>query len=206
MSYSFIVSTKNAASSSTTTAVNTTNANLIIVATSYLKANAPTFIDNQGNTWSTLTLVQSSSYACQVYYSFNPITNSNHTFTGGPAGNFPAVIALAFKYAGYAPLDLQNGASTTGTSLQPGSITPSINDCLLISGIVYAGGSNASINDGYAATTIDTDFAVYFSGGLAYKIQTEATISNPTWSWTGSVEAAAKIASFKPDTGFFSLL
>ena len=97
-------------------------------------------------------------------------------------------------------LDQQNGAVGTGTSLATGSVTPSEDNELVVSGVSIADGSSGTYAVDSGLTITDQILASagnFEGGGLAYIIQTSAGAVNPTWSWTGSVNSAAVIATFK---------
>jgi hypothetical protein len=87
---------------------------------------------------------------------------------------------------------VQNGATTAGaTSLQTGSVTPSVGGSLLISGSMI--GNSIS---GFTATV--TAVGGTYPGAIAYLKQGTAAAINPAWSFGGSSEGGAVIASFKP--------
>ncbi len=96
----------------------------------------------------------------------------------------------------------ENKARTaSGTTIQPGSVTPSFDSCLILCG--FGGGS------GHGTPTIDVPGGftiigtpVAFVGGgnygsaLAYLIQTTPAAANPTWT-ASSAELASTIAVLK---------
>jgi len=187
----------------TTGAINTNGANLLIVVISdFGGASQSTLSDSESNTWNELTLLNFNSNArCTIYYAYNPNVGASHTFTYDVQTNFPTIMALAFSDADTAaPFDVENGAGVTGTSLQPGSVTPSENDELLICGLTTANeeGSTPSIDSSFIEELgIIFGTGVNLGGFTGYKIQTTAGAENPTWSWTTSVDAASVIATFK---------
>lgn len=183
----------------TTAAIDTTGASLLVVCVNDYTVNASTLSDSKGNTWTGLTAKMSTTAESKLYYCKNPTVGTGHTFTAAGTSIYATINVAAFSGAHLtAPFDQQNGATTAGaTSLATGSITPSENNELIIAGI-----SNVS-----AARSIDAGFTIanqvnyaagfHYGGAIAYLIQTTAGAVNPSWSWTGSGEAAAVIASFK---------
>lgn len=181
----------------TTSALNTTGANLIVVVAAY--DSAATLSDSLGNTWNGLTAYShgSDNYT-KIWYCYAPTVGSAQTFTLSISYGYLAV--AAFSGATTTPFDIENGAYTTGgVSLQTGSITPSIDNELIISGLCFGGNSSApSVDSGMTITDSTTASQnVSYGGALAYKIQTTAAAINPTWSWTTSEANSVAIASFK---------
>lgn len=186
----------------TTSSVDTTGANLLVVAVSYYgNTTDPVLSDNKGNTWTGLTAREQSgtTMSVRLYYCVPTSVGTGHTFTAGPGGtSYPTISVSAFSGAAASPYDQETGAATAGnvTSFQPGSITPSENNCVLVTGVSTAGTSH-TINSSFNATSTDNSAANHLGGGIAYKIQTTAGAENPTWSWTTSTSKAAAMASFK---------
>jgi hypothetical protein len=202
MTFALIASVGQAGSpnGTTTGAIDTSGANLIVLAPAYYAPGAGLAIsDSKANTWTALT---ERGARMRFYYCLNPTVGAGHTFTVSGTGVYGSMTAAAFSGAAASPFDLENGAaSVSGTTLQPGSITPSEGNELVIS----AGGDAM---DG--TPTPDGGFTVVaraaFSGGvcfgshLAYLVQTSAVAANPTWTYTPigtGPEYVAMIASFK---------
>lgn len=190
-------------SGGTSTGINTTGADLIVVALEYRKASGSNLSDSKGNVWTALTDYQeaSSNSAVRMYYCSNPTVGSGHTFTTTSTFSGIGVVAVSGSRTATSPFDQQNG-STGGTSSNPqgpGSITPSVNGCLVVTGFYQATtGSAPSLPSGYNLVgTWPT--ATAFLGGVAYVIQTTATATNPGWG-PGNVGAtyATNVASFMP--------
>ncbi len=192
--------TTGTSSGSTTAAANTTGANLIVLAVQYLMEPTITVSDSAGNTWTALSAYGSyAESASQMYYCLNPVTSAAHTFTVSGSGSYAQISALAFSGAG--AIDQQAGyaATTIGnTSVQPGSITPSYANELIVSSVNNNGLYSISINDSFTAYTYNQVNNVTFGGGIAYLIQTSAAAIDPTWSFAASTGySAAAIASFR---------
>ncbi len=183
----------------TSDAIDTSTANFIVlVASTYTGGPNATISDSKMNSYSPLTEYSSFS-RCRIYYCLTPTVGGSHTFQADTTGGAPTICVAAFSGVKTASaFDVQNGATGGGVSnLQPGSITPSEDNELLITG--YAGISGTPLSIDLSFTISDQ---VAYSGGnnmlgaLAYLIQTSAAAKNPTWTSAPDFNAAA-IASFK---------
>lgn len=207
MTISHIASTSKGSSGGstvTTDSIDTTGADLLVAVVSYYgNTTDPVLSDSKGNTWTGLTAREQSgvTFSNRIYYCKPTSVGSGHTFTAGPGGtSYPTISVSAFSGTKTSSVfDQESGAATAGnvTSFQPGSITPSEDGCLLVTG-VSTDGTSHSINSSFNATATDKLTGNHLGGGIAYKIQTTAAAENPMWSWTGSSSKAAAMASFKP--------
>jgi hypothetical protein len=155
--------------------------------------------DSAGNTW--VQLFNTNSLG--AYYAINPITSGSDTFSfnSNCGGNSCSLSVLAFS-DNVTALDKSTSADPgdSGTSVQPGSITPTQNGDLLIADLVTYGlnGSSLSINGSFNLTNFinSSNFVV---SADAYEIQTTAAPINPTWTIPSgeSYGVAAGIAAFK---------
>ena len=183
-----------------TTGVDTTGANLIVIFIAGGSDITPT--DNKSNTYTGLTIHSQGGDDSRLWYCYNPTVGTDHTFK--QIWSYECLFAAAFSGVAASPFDQENGSNTAGaTSLQPGSITPSEDNCLVVTGLM-AGSTNSShsVNDGFTITdSINGVNGVNYGGAMAYLIQTTAAAANPTHSWTSSVVAALSIASFKGTGG-----
>lgn len=149
--------------------------------------------DSKGNIYTPLNDYGGSglSRAGRWWYVANPTVGAGHNFSC--AGYYNTLFAYVFSNVKTAssPFDQQNGAVAT----QPGSITPSENNELVLTGYVDQGTGALSINGGFSSPDTQRS-ASYISGGASYLIQTTAAAANPTWSG-GTTDKAVSIASFK---------
>jgi hypothetical protein len=193
------------ASSTTTPAINTTGANLlIIVVTVDNSASLPgTIFDAVGGHTNTYTLAKSitaagSSAGTYTYYCLNPAyVGSGHTFTISIANGYPSIYAAAYSgVASSSALDAvtNSAAITTGTSLQPGTITPSCTNELVVAGL-FAENGTATVS-GATLRQARATISGWWGGAYADSIQTSKAAINPAWSFT-SGHAAATIVAFK---------
>lgn len=208
MAFSLITSVTGGTNSNgaTTSSVNTTGADLIIVSVGwYGNGAAPSISDSKSNSYTGLTAKSNISIGNRLFYVENPTVGSGHTFTVSAASGYPSICVLAFsgKNAS-AAFDQQNGAIGSATSIQPGSVTPTIGNELVVCGLGHENNSGATptINGGFTAITKGYSGGAYEGSGLAYLIQTTATAANPTWSITNSAALASTIATFKSSVTF----
>ena len=207
----------------TTSGLNTTGANFLIIGLGYFPGNTITISDSvnggAGNTWTALT-AYAGTLAAQMWYVQNPTNvGANHTFsfsaTGAVYGNMAAEAWSSMATSGVFQTGTDNGTNSGGTevtTLQVGSITPS-GPTIVFSCIGYGDttGETLSMNDSF--TLADHVAMGSQQGmGLAYLIQTSGSAINPTWSFGGSITewCGAGIAaftysapSFQPDEDFW---
>lgn len=182
--------------------INTTGANLIVVFVCTSNAGSlPTLVDSKGNTYIPLTQYNGVEYG-RLWYCLNPIVGSGHTFTFTTSTNsFPRVTVTAWSgIAISSAFDTENGngSGSNVTSLNTGSVTPSQNGSLIVtgSGHDFSGVSAIGINSGF---TLGPTTPIGLSS-QAYLIQMAAAAINPTWNWTTSTTVANAIAVFKPSS------
>lgn len=183
----------------TTPAINTTGADILVVGISDIGGSG-TITDSKGNTWTPLSLATQGSLHARLVYAKSPTVGSGHTFTVTDTGGFPSIYVAAFSGSNLsAPFDQENtGTSASGTTVQPGSITPSADNELIVT--MEATNSTPkpySIDSGFVITDSSNNAGSNFAGALACLIQTSAAAVNPTWTMSQSLGQAATIASFK---------
>lgn len=189
-----------------TSAVDTTGANFIVVSVSSAViggSTVPTLSDNKSNTWTSLTGYTVGASRHTIFYVLSPTVGTGHTFTTSGTNIYPAIIVRAFS--GVSSYDSQqSGATGTSSPLATGSVTPSANGALILTGICGDPGATHSYPSGFTGgINIPQDSLSGFNiqGSSAYLIQTTAAAINPSWSWTGShTSAATSVAVFKETT------
>jgi hypothetical protein len=178
--------------------------NLIIVITGFYPPAGGTLTDSTGsNVWTLVRSdVENSFISLNMYYCYNPTAPNGQTFKCAGTANYGCIHVVGFTGSASSPLDQQNGSGTV-KNFQPGSITPTQNGTLVITGFKYydAGGGSATVTSPFTAGLLDAVPAVSgtnFGGGIAYYVQATAAALNPTWSEGGSPsDYVADIASFK---------
>lgn len=171
-----------------------------------------TLTDSKSNTWTLLsTYAAGGDPTTELYYCIPTSVGSGHTFSYSGSNAFSSIAVAAFS--GVKQTSPQDGSTTTNTgsgltSIQPGSITPSVDGGLWVSalGINNCGSVPAST---FAGVTSRRDHLNSVGGyddnygvGLTWEIQTTATASNPTWSWaSGSTPGAIGAVFFAAGGG-----
>ncbi len=204
MTFSLIANTETGGGSGfTSDPVNTTGADLIVVSVGYAQGTSPSVSDNKGNTYTPLTVRTGTSWSHRLYYCggpSTPVVGAGHTFTVSGSGilAFMAVQAWSGSHL-TSVLDAETGAgSGAASTLQPGSITPSQNNELIVTGVVSDTGGLPSVDLGFSIS--DSEAAVggsFAAGAFAYLVQTSAAAVNPTWTFGGANDDATSMAAFK---------
>lgn len=186
----------------TTAALNTTGAKLLVVHAATYQNIAATITDflsgvPTGNVWTGLTIQTNNSgpagaleCSSRLFYCANPTVGAVHTFTGTTASGFPSGQAVAFGGVTItSPFDVQNGAQagafgSLATTIQPGSVTPSLNNELVLCGISIqpSNVTTCTINGGFTTLDFQEHGANNLGSCIAYLIQTSAAAANPTWT------------------------
>lgn len=204
MAIAFIVGAAAASTndnSATTSGVDTTGANFLIIAHADFSTRA-TESDSKGNTYTDLTAQNvSGSRGTQLHYCENPTVGSAHTATASATTSYPAVAFGAFSgVATSSSFDQQNGATFVGagnSDISTGSVTPSEANEVVITAVTHSS-TGATIPSGYTQIGQVAASANAVGLALAYQIQTTATATNPNWVIdTNSNNLAAVIATFK---------
>lgn len=193
-----------------TAAINSSGATLLVaVHACYGDPTWATVSDSKGNTWTALTPYVYWT-GIRIWYCLNPTSvGSSHTATVVDGAGYDSLALMAFGGESAIAFDVENGfgKTTDGTTIQPGSVTPSVDNCLLVTGVTFTNYPS------YTAPTVNSSFTRsghihQTSGGgsigVGYKIQTTAGAENPTWThstanYTGQYDSAS-IAVFKPLT------
>jgi hypothetical protein len=199
---SFIAS---AAAAGTTSAIDTTGADLLVAVVS--DGASPSISDSKGNTW--IGLTEQNQFTInygRLFYCQGGTVGSGHTFTGSGS-----ISVLAFSGSASSPFDVENGTAASGQFINPGSITPSqANDILIAAVTTHTQATliSLAIDQGYTLGSI-----IQGAGGgprgaaLAYFIQTTAAAKNPQFNWTGSPTfITGEAAAFKTASGGGSTL
>lgn len=164
--------------------------------------------DSASNTWTPLTRRTSGgANSVRLFYvnSATPSTSASHTFTcrDGVNVSYPGALVWGLIGTAASPFDQEGGAASAGTvtSLTHGGTVTPTEDCeAVVSAVGHEGaaGSTPAITESYSPV----QYSAYVTGvaeGVAgaYKIQTTATGTDPTWSWVTAKEAVTGLATFK---------
>ena len=139
----------------TTSAINTTGANLIVISTTL--QNGPASIrDSNNNTWTALNRY-GTAVGIQLFYCLNPMVGSSHTFTNGASNEYQSIAVGAFSgVATSSAFDAQNGVANRSSPIQTGSISPSQNGDLLVTAIGNGSSRADSVDSSF--TLIEQQF------------------------------------------------
>lgn len=188
--------------------MNTTGANFLACAIADYNANSPsTITESRGSsaptgytTASSVTLVQ-----VRIAYWVNYTSAGNPTtFTTNGTGTYVALacIAMANVDTTGSAFEAQSaGGTAAATTVQPGSLTPSVDNELLVTGLGANVDTSETINGGYGVNggnpvTGGSSPGTSFTASIAYLIQTSKTAANPTWTGGDNTGRAARQATF----------
>jgi len=189
-------------SGGTTTGVDTSAYTALVVVLDYYKAGGANLSDSNGNTWTKVAdgIDASTNCATTMYYCDAPTVGSGHTFT--TTSQYCGLTAIGITGEAISFYDTSNGRggfdASPYTTFQPGSVTPSVDNCLLITSAYQAAPTGAVTTPSGYTSLANWAFGTTFPGGVAYKIQGTAAAENPTWGVSPTSNVAANIAVFKP--------
>lgn len=186
----------------TTSAINCTGASLITAGIS-LGSNPGGVTDSSGNTY-TDGVSTGGAVRNSIWYVISPVVTSSMTFTSNASGNYPTLNVACWS-AGTTPIvDQHNSANTSSptSTFQPGSVTPTVNNELIISSIAYDISDVSSIDSSFTITNHSAySNSNSYGGAMAYLVQSTAASVNPTWTMTSNNDINATILSFKTTSG-----
>lgn len=188
--------------STTSAAIDTTGANLMVANVSWYNAVTPNGVlsDSKSNTWTQLTANTDATISVRLFYCYNGSVGSGHTFSYNGTTTAPSIYIVAFSGISASPFDVQNGNGTaSGSSLSTGSITPSQSNELIITGST-GDATTWFIDSGFTISDqIANNSGVYVGGAIAYSVVSSTSALNPSWSFGGGsgFHIRAAIASFK---------
>jgi hypothetical protein len=187
-------------SGGSTSSINTTGADLIVVEVSHYNAATPSFSDSKSNSWQQIGAFTQGAVTTSLYFSLGPTVGGAHTFSATAGGCYPAINVLAFSGSpGSGSYDqVSHATAASATSLAAGSITPSVSNSLIIATLGTDGGSSQTISVGTVQENAPWVNNVNEGSSTAYDEQSTAAAINPDWSWTGAANAAAIVVSFEP--------
>lgn len=210
MAWSFIIATSgptpDGSAPAVSSAADTTGANFLVVMSG--GRSSATITDSKLNTWTGLTAQTSSDGIGRLFYCVNPTVGAAHVFTN-TAGDRATISVVAFSGSDATPFDQEGGSHDGNDTFQPASVTPGLNNELVIQGASgYSAASGADITSGGYTEPSGVEVfqvaGVNFFSSIAYQIQTTATATQPTWDCAGGVGGGnmnACAATFKVSAG-----
>lgn len=186
-----------------TAAIDSRAADLLEVAVAVSNTVAVTITDSASNTWTGTTRITAGGAGVpdvQIFYCANPVTSATHTFTATTIAGNPSIAVQAKSGASTVPLDQQAGAAGTGTSHQPGSVTPTVNneDIVAAGSLAATETLPATVDSGMIITDQVVETTNAWGLVMAYLFQPTAAAINPTFTLSTTSTGNTKIATFKP--------
>lgn len=203
-------SVKNAAGTGSTSAANTTGANLLVVG--FTAPDGPQYVaasDSKSNAdWVNAGAVfrlNVGTNRCGLSYKLGPTSvGADHTFTAAAAVFYQGVMAAFFS--GVNSFDQEFGVSNNaaGTShiTAPGTVSPGGNGALIVSLVAFnTSGSTGTITppDGFTLLQSQTSGNSNWPMAMAYQIQNGATTVTPTWTTSSSIASCGTTRVFLPE-------
>jgi hypothetical protein len=185
MAWSLIAHTAKEGSSTaiTTNAIDTTGATLIVICAAANNPGGVGITDSPGNSINFNGGTNTgTATSMEIFWIVNPTTNASHTFTCS-GFSFPSLAVLAFS-GSYGGAEKKTGANGSGSST-PGSITPTSDNALLVTGVCDGSNVTGSISGGFTISD-QIGGSTGQRVGAAYLIQTSAAAANPTWTISGA--------------------
>lgn len=181
----------------TTASMDTSGSNFLVAVCH--SGAAFTLSDSKTNSWS-LAVELDQAQDVRIYYAFNATVGSGHTFTMTGTDIFGSIEVLAFS--GGQTTDNKDQTNTEFnfgvSSIQPGPVTPTTDNQLVVTGLTLQSTVAPTINGGFSTPFGETsgDFG-HINGHASYLIQTTATTADPTWSGNPGDNYYSVIATFK---------
>lgn len=198
----------------TTSAINTTGGNAIVVTAHdywFSGAGTASVTDNKGNTYTLVRLANTSNQPrVAIYYCALGTCGTGHTFTYATTGvtiSIPSISVYVVSCVGGIVTDQSVGNTIVGasTTITMTNLTPTVNNSFLVTAISGLFATTQPTISGGGWNNTDQYFWTPFASSTktqcaAYaRIQPTATVTNPTHTLgSGNVNPVAVIASFKP--------
>jgi len=182
----------------TTSAIDTTGCDILILAVVDDNASPAAPTDSKGNTWTAATRYKTSAQGVRFYYCIGGTVGSSHTFTFTPGGtNYPAIGMIGASCDGTPTYDAENGANTSQTT---GNVTPSASGALVITGQGNSDSNAVTGASGFTITAALPANANAYGVGMAYVVHTSGAIG-ATWTQGGSNTKCSNIIAFVESGG-----
>ena len=194
-----------------TTAANFTGAHLGIIIATWYTADSIASVSGTGCTgsWTKLTTATDTGIGLTaIYYCTSFTGTASDVGTINCTGNcFPTI-----SYAGFTGTYTYDGVQNTGSSGTPsvntGTVTPTGDGRLVISGASFDGGGSptpniAGVSGSYTLATSNSGGSGRWTNGIAYWLQLTAASTSTTFTGSAGV-AAGVIASFSVSVPTFS--
>lgn len=191
------VAANSTSGSFTTAAIDTTGATLLVASAAYFNntTRVAQITDSKNNTWVPLPIRAVGDTNNRTHYCVNPTVGSGHTFTLTDSSSGSFCVAAFDGVIAVSPLDLNTGNAASGSTIAPGSLTPTNANSLVISGLAFRTTGTVTVDSGFTISDQTTSGSVV-SSALGYIIETTIVAKNPTWTLPSSMNAAVTNAVF----------
>lgn len=195
----------------TSPSFNGIGADLIVIVVTWSGSGGgttPAGADSSGNTYSGINISSTTQPQVGVLYTHNPTVTSSMTVGVTPAVEYPCMQYYVYSgsIASGAVLDVSSFNNAGAT--QPGSVTPSQNNTLLVTGVADESTATDSVTGGFASSAPGFQQAFFrnainYGGAASTLVQTTAAAVNPTWTSANGASPTNStiIAAFKPAAG-----
>lgn len=194
-----VLATSFGVEAATAPAIDSTGANLLLAPMALAAAAYTSTSDSKSNPYTNTTRYGGTSpyHTYQTYCAEADIVAVGGSHTATNALGYQRIGLLAVAGAAALPFDQESGGdAASSTSIQPGSITPSEDGCLLVSTVTCVGGGVITPPAGWTVVGNNTNYAA-----IAYLIQGTAAAVNPTWSAASSSHMSSSMTVWKPAAG-----
>lgn len=194
----------------TTPTIDTTGADLIVIVCGFSQFVSGTSVtavsDTYGNTW--VNGVQASAYysVSEIWYSRNPTVGTGHSFTIQNQ-QYNSCIVLAYKLNQKSGIAVDKTGSYSNINAGPtilpgGSLTPSVNNTLVVATAANRAGNVLDIDSDFTLVQSINRSTTTLGVAGAYKIPGVETVA-PNWTvdvsmYPGSPNMSATMLSFRP--------
>jgi hypothetical protein len=177
-----------------TPAIDTTGADFIIAVANAGNTNSIT--DSFNNTWTPLT-AGNASVGPTFFYAANPVVGTNHIFHDGGTSSQLAIAAFSGVSNSPYESDVMGSVILNPATIQPGNIlAASVGDLLFTSVGVLLPTGPSSVDSGFTITDQNTSLAQTLGIALAYKVASDTSAVNPTWTLASNNRAQANASAF----------
>lgn len=182
------IKTATGGSGITSDAIDTTGATLLVAIVAGQTIESGTVTDSKGNTWTQLTVPDSSGTRLRLSYCLSPTVGTGHTFS--TTSTFATLAVAAFDGGTY-QVWTSTGKTNSGTSLALALIGT---EPLIVSGLATTATGTLAVTDLTITDQAGFSSGQHFGGALAYGSVSAAV--TPTWSWTGASEGVTTAMPF----------
>ena len=187
-------------STATTSAMDSTGADLLIVSVETYNNTAPKsgLSDNKSNTFIELAHISNGTSDQRVFLCRNPSVGTGHTFTYSLGASYPGISAAAFSGVGV--LVGSEYTTATASTITSGSLSTTSNGSLFFFSVGSANVvTQSSISSSFVELSDLAGVANYYMGiHTSYKIQSTAGSESPTSTMSASNSLNSAFLVFEP--------